>query len=148
MLGRFTRSGVPRELWWAPHEAARSLSYRTLPYVGGSLDRDGITFAAPLRPERYVYLDRISQPQWAVVTRCLLALCAWTGLICLLLVAVDGIPDTEQLAGILVAALLLVTGIEPSGDRRSKRTVAVSLSPPSAYLAFLLRSPPAAFSLD
>jgi len=95
-----------------------------------------------------VYTDRISQQQGAVGTRCFLALCAWTGLICLLLVAFDGIPDTEQLAGILVAALLLVTGIEPSDHRRSTRTVAVSLSPPSAYLAFLLRSPPAASSLD
>jgi hypothetical protein len=54
-----------------------------------------------------VYLDRISQPQWAVGTRCLLALCAWTGLIGLTAGCVDGIPDTEQLAGILVAAALL-----------------------------------------
>jgi len=95
-----------------------------------------------------LYVDRISQQQSAVGTRCVLALCAWIGLIGLLLVAFDGIPDTEQLAGILIAVALLVTGLEPSTDRRSKRTVAVSLSPPSAYLAFLFRSPPAASSVD
>jgi len=95
-----------------------------------------------------LYVDRISQQQSAVGTRSVLALCAWIGLIGLLLVAVDGIPDTEQLAGILIAVALLVTGLEPSADRRSKRTVAVSLSPPSAYLAFLFRSPPAASSVD
>ena len=92
-------------------------------------------------------LGRISK-QWAVGTRRLPALCAWVGLIGLLLVAFDGIPDTEELAGILVVAASLITGLEPSADRRSKSTVAVSLSPPSAYLAFLLRSPPAASSLD
>jgi hypothetical protein len=107
-----------------------------------------MAFAAPLRPERPVDVDRISQQQSAVGTRCLLVFCAWIGLIGLLLVAFDGIPDTEQLTGILIAAALLVIGLEPSADRRSKRAVAVSLSPPSAYLAFLLRSPPAASSLD
>ena len=93
-----------------------------------------------------MYLDRVSQ-QHLGVGRWLLALCTWAGLICLLLVAFDGIPDTEQLAGILVAALLM-TGVDPCADRPSTRTVAVFLSPPSAYLAFLLRSPPAAASLD
>src|SRR4029453_4950602 len=43
---------------------------------------------------------------------------------------------------------LWITGIEPSAGPRSKRNVAVSLSPPSAYLAFLFRSPPAPPSLD
>lgn len=100
-----------------------------------------------LRPERRVYPDRVSR-QHPDVGRYLLPLCAWTGLVCLLLVAFDGIPDTEQLTGILIAAGLLITGIGPCADRLSKRTVAVSLSPPSAYLAFLLRSPPAASSLD
>jgi hypothetical protein len=104
-------------------------------------------FAAALRPEPRVYLDRISQQRLAVGGRCLPALCAWSGLICLLLIACDGIPDTEQLAGILVAALL-IAGIEACFDRHSNRSVAVSLCPPSAYLAFLLRSPPAASSLD
>ena len=94
-----------------------------------------------------MFLDRVSRQQMDV-GRCLRALGAWAGLICLLLVAFDDIPDTEQLTGILIAAGLLTTGIGPCADRLSKRTVAVSLSPPSAYLAFLLRSPPAASSLD
>jgi len=72
-----------------------------------------------------------------------LALSAWTGLICLLLIAIDGIPDTEQFDGILVVAPLLTTGTDPSADSRGSQTVAVSLSAPSAYLAFLFRSPPA-----
>ena len=69
-----------------------------------------------------------------------LALFAWTGLVCLLLFAVDGIPDTEQFAGILVVAHLLAIGIDPSADSRG--SLSVSLSAPSAYLASLLRSPP------
>lgn len=73
---------------------------------------------------------------------------AWVGLVCLLSVAFDGIPDVEQFAGILVAASLVPGGIEASARRRSTRNVAASLSPPSAYLAFLFRSPPATSSLD
>jgi len=69
-------------------------------------------------------------------------------LVCLLLIAFDGIPDAEQFTGVLVVASLWITGIEPSAGPRSARNVAVSLSPPSAYLAFLFRSPPAASSLD
>ncbi len=95
-----------------------------------------------------MYLDRVSQQQQLDVGRCLQALCAWAGLICLLLVAFDGIPDTEQLAGILIAAALSITGIDPCAQRLGKRAVAISLSAPSSYLAFLLRSPPAASSLD
>ena len=88
-------------------------------------------------------LDRITAQSLAVGGRWLLDLSAWTGLLCLLLIAFDGIPDTEQFAGILVVAPLLIAGIDPAAGRRSNRTVGVSLSPPSAYLAFLLRSPPA-----
>ena len=70
-------------------------------------------------------------------------LIAWAGLVCLLLIAVDGIPDAEQFTGALVSAPLLTTGIDPAADSRVSHTVAVSLSAPSAYLAFLFRSPPA-----
>jgi hypothetical protein len=73
---------------------------------------------------------------------------AWAGVVCLLLVAFDGIPDVEQFTGILVTASLLISGIQPSVGRRSKCDISVSLSPPSAYLAFLFRSPPATSSLD
>jgi len=76
------------------------------------------------------------------------AVSAWVGLVCLLLIAFDGIPDTEQFTGILAAASLSIKGIERCGGPRSNRSVAVSLSPPSAYLAFLFRSPPAISSLD
>jgi len=72
---------------------------------------------------------------------------AWAGVVCLLLVAFDGIPDVEQFTGILVTASLLISGIQPSVGRRSKCDISVSLSPPSAYLAFLFRSPPTS-SLD
>jgi hypothetical protein len=75
------------------------------------------------------------------------AVFAWAGLVCLLLVAFDGIPDVEQFTGILVASLF-IGGIQPSAGRRSKCDISVSLSPPSAYLAFLFRSPPATSSLD
>ena len=71
------------------------------------------------------------------------ALFAWTGLVCLLLVAADGIPDTEQFAGTLVVGSLLTTGTDPSADSRVNHTRAISRSAPSAYLASLLRSPPA-----
>jgi hypothetical protein len=70
-------------------------------------------------------------------------LVAWAGLVCLLLVAVDGIPDVEQFTGALGATPLPTTGTDPSADSRVSHTVAVSLSAPSAYLAFLFRSPPA-----
>jgi len=73
---------------------------------------------------------------------------AWAGLVCLLLVAFDGIPDVEQFTGILVVASLFIGGIQPSAGRRSKCDISVSLSPPSAYLAFLFRSPPPTSSLD
>jgi len=76
------------------------------------------------------------------------AVSAWVGLVCLLLIAVDGIPDAEQFTAVLIAAQLLIGQIEPSDGPRRKRNVAVSLSPPFAYLAFLLRSPPAISSLD
>src|SRR5215831_1582908 len=75
------------------------------------------------------------------------AVSAWVGLVCLLLVAFDGIPDAEQFSGILVVAGLSIAGIERSADLRRQRNVAVSLSPLFAYLAFLLRSPPAASAL-
>jgi hypothetical protein len=75
--------------------------------------------------------------------RSVAALFAWTGLVCLLLIAADGIPDTEQFDGALVAVALLPTGTEPSADSQVNHTVAVSRSAPSAYLAFLFRSPPA-----
>ena len=76
------------------------------------------------------------------------AVSAWVGLVCLLLIAFDGIPDAEQFTGIILVAAISMTGIQRSAGPRSKRTTAVSLSPPFAYLAFLLRSPPAASSLD
>ena len=79
----------------------------------------------------------------AVGGRRVLALSAWTGLVCLLLIAIDGIPDTEQFTGALVVAPLLITGADPSAGSLVSHTVAVSLSAPSAYLAFLFRSPPA-----
>jgi hypothetical protein len=87
-------------------------------------------------------LDRISESRPAIGGRGLLALSAWTGLVCLLLIAVDGIPDTEQFTGDLVVAPL-TTGDDPSADSRVSHAVAVSLSAPSAYLAMLFRSPPA-----
>ena len=70
------------------------------------------------------------------------AVSAWVSLVCLLLIAFDGIPDAEQFTGILAVAALAIAGIEPSAGPSSKRTVAFSLSPAFAYLAFLLRSPP------
>jgi len=73
------------------------------------------------------------------------AVSAWVGLVCLLLIAFDGIPDAEQFTGTLVVAALSMAGIEPSAGRRS--SVARALSPTFAYLAFLLRSPPAIPSL-
>ena len=79
----------------------------------------------------------------AVRNRRLLALSAWTGLVCLLLVAADGIPDTEQFTGSLVVGVLPTTGTEPSADSRLRHTVAASRAVPSAYLALLFRSPPA-----
>jgi hypothetical protein len=69
---------------------------------------------------------------------------AWAGLVCLLLIAADGIPDTEQFSGALVAAPLLATGTDPAAGSRVSHAVSVSLSAPSAYLALLFRSPPAA----
>jgi len=73
---------------------------------------------------------------------------AWAALVRLLLIAFDGIPDAEQFTGILVVGSLWIAGIEPSAGPRSTHKVAVSLSTPSAYLAFLFRSPPAATSPD
>jgi len=70
-------------------------------------------------------------------------LAAWTGLLFLLLIAIDGIPDTEQFDGTLVIARFPTIVIDPSPDSRASHTVATSLSTPSAYLAFLFRSPPA-----
>jgi hypothetical protein len=67
---------------------------------------------------------------FAVGGRSVLALSAWTGLVCLLLIAIDGIPDTEQFTGALVVAPLLTTGIDPAADSRVSHTVAVSLSAP------------------
>jgi len=79
----------------------------------------------------------------AVRNRRVLALSAWTGLVCLLLIAADGIPDTEQFTGALVVGVRLTTGTEPSADSRLRHTVAASRAVPSAYLALLFRSPPA-----
>jgi hypothetical protein len=79
----------------------------------------------------------------AIGGRSVVALFAWTGLVCLLLVAADGIPDTEQFDGVLVVGPILTTGTDPSADSRGTHTVAVSRSAPSAYLAMLFRSPPA-----
>jgi len=79
----------------------------------------------------------------AVGGRSVLALSAWTGLVCLLLIAADGVPDTEQFTGALVDTALLRIGTDPSADSRVHYVIAVSLSAPSAYLASLLRSPPA-----
>jgi len=76
------------------------------------------------------------------------AVFAWAALVRLLLIAFDGIPDAEQFTGILVVGSLWIAGIEPSAGPRSTHKVAVSLSTPSAYLAFLFRSPPAATSPD
>lgn len=73
---------------------------------------------------------------------------AWIGVVCLLLVAADGIPDTEQFAGALVVVALLTTRIDPSADPRVNQTVAISRSAPSAYLAFLFRSPPASSQMS
>jgi len=84
----------------------------------------------------------------AVRNRRVLALSAWAGLVCLLLVAADGIPDTEQFTGVLVAGILLATDTEPSADSRLRHAVAASRAVPAAYLALLFRSPPASDDRD
>jgi len=86
--------------------------------------------------------------QLAVRNRRVLTLSAWAGLVCLLLVAADGIPDTEQFTGAFVDGVPLTIGTELSADSRLRHTVAVSRAVPSAYLALLFRSPPASHDRD
>jgi len=71
------------------------------------------------------------------------ALAAWAGLVCLLIVVTDSIPDTEQFEGALVEALPAATSGDATADLPISRTVAGSLADRAAYLALLFRSPPA-----
>src|SRR5206468_4092283 len=74
--------------------------------------------------------------------RFFLVLFTWSGVACLLLLASDGIPDTEQFDGIPVASFLLSAGNNLSLDSPISDSVAASVSAVSVYLSFLLRSPP------
>ena len=74
--------------------------------------------------------------------RFFLVLFSWSGFACLLLFAIDGIPDTEQFDGILVATSLPLAGNNLPLDSPISDSVAASISALSIYLAFLLRSPP------
>src|SRR3989442_1791058 len=74
--------------------------------------------------------------------RFFLVLFSWSGVACLLLFAIDCIPDTEQFDGIPVAASLPSAGNNLSLDSPISDSVAASVSALSVYLSFLLRSPP------
>ena len=75
--------------------------------------------------------------------RFFLVLFSWSGVDCLLLLASDGIPDTEQFDGIPVAAASLPSaGNNLPLDSPMSDSIAASISALSVYLAFLLRSPP------
>src|SRR2546425_7605393 len=74
--------------------------------------------------------------------RFFLVLFSWSGCACLLLFAIDGIPDTEQFDGILVPTSLPSAGNNLPFDSPISDSVAASISALSVYLAFLLRSPP------
>jgi hypothetical protein len=88
-------------------------------------------------------LDLGSELHLAVNVRSLPALAAWAGLVCLLIVVSDGIPDTEQFESALGEDLPPATSGDATADSRISHTVAGSLAVPAAYLALLFRSPPA-----
>jgi len=93
-------------------------------------------------PECELRLDLGSELPLAVNVRSLPALAAWAGLICLLIVVSDSIPDTEQFEGALVEALSPATSGDATADLRISHPVAGLLAAPAAYLALLFRSPP------
>ena len=88
-------------------------------------------------------LDLSSELHHSVNVRSLPALAAWAGLVCLLNLVSDSIPDTEQFEGALVEALPAATSGDATADLPISRTVAGSLAERAAYLALLFRSPPA-----